>query len=374
MNKLIKVLFVSPKDPEKPGKLKFLMGGENTFTRTLLANPPPKMEYTHHQQALKESKIKYTSHQRLLSFLMKARILPPDVGMYSFEIRQKFDLIHTHAHSLKLKNYSGPVVLSDSSSNYLFLRDYLGWSKTRIDLSYKLREMVSKSFDIYDPNLNLYKAKKLIVWSNFAKKVHRDLGCDPKKIAVVPPGIDKPPVKKAKHDGFNIIFVGIWFKRKGGPLVLEAYKALKKKYPEIKLTLIGQVPEGEKLPKDAWHKDYLPREKLIKEIFPQADVLVLVPPVAEGYGLVVHEAASLGIPPIVSRVYALPEIVRDQDTGFVIPPSDLDALVNRLEKLIKNRALREKMGHAAQKRFLKEFWIEQTNKKLLKVYQEAIGR
>lgn len=367
----MKVLLISPKDPEKPGNLKFLMGGENTFTQSLLAHPPSGVEYIHHAQALEEGRIVYNRFQRPLSFLMKVGILPLDVGFQCFEIRDKFDLIHLHVYCSKLINYAGPVVLSDSSSNFLFLKDYLGWSKTRIDLSYKSRRKISKTFRMYDPNLNLYKAKKLIVWSNFAKKVHQGLGVDSQKIVVVPPGIAKVPGKKIKHPGFNILFVGIWFERKGGPLLLEAYKILKKKYRNIYLFLIGEVPQRIRLPRNVWHKDYLPREELINKTFPQADVLVLVSPVAEGYGLVVLEAASLGIPAIVTSVYALPEIVKDKETGFVIPPSNLDLLVDRLERLIKDKSLSQKMGEAAQKRFMEKFWIKKTNQQLLRVYQES---
>lgn len=369
----MRVLFISPKDPEKPGKLKFLVGGENTFTQSLLENPPPGVKYLHHSQALKEGKIVSRGWQGVFyRSLMKTRILPPDAGIWSLELKEKFDLIHCHSYSLRITGKI-PVVLSDSSSNYLFLRDYLGWNEKRINLSYKIRELVSKNLDIYDPNLNLGQAR-LIVWSNFAKKAHQELGVDPKRIIVIPPGIDKLQTKRKKHRGFNILFIGIWFKRKGGPFLLEAYRLLKKKYPEIKLYLIGQLPRRERLPKDVWHQDYLPREKLIKEVFPKADVLVLVPPKAEGYGLVVNEAASLGIPSIVSSVYALAELVKDEKTGFVIPPYDLNALINRLERLIKNKSLLGKMGQAAQKRFEKEFWIKETNKKLLRVYQEAVKK
>lgn len=385
--KRMKVLLVSPRDPDKPENLRLLMGGENTFTKSLLAHPPKGIEYFHHRQAWQEGQIVSTGWQKFPSCLMKLRLLPLDAGFLSFKIKERFDLIHSHGYCLKMgysfppprclwglarsRNVEIPVVLSDSSSNLIFLKDYLGWSQTRINWSYRLRRLVSKKLNLYDPNLNLYQAKKLIVWSNFAKEIHQKLGADSKKMAVIPPGIEMLPGKKIKHRGFNILFVGIWLERKGGLLLLEAYRILKEKYPEIKLTLIGQLPRGISLPKDVWHQDYLSRERLIKKIFPQADVLVLAPPVVEGYGLVVLEAASLGIPAIVTRVCALPEIVKDQETGFVIPPWDLRALIDRLEKLIENRALTEKMGQAAKKRFLKEFWIRETNKKLLKVYQEA---
>lgn len=367
----VKVLLISPEDPERPTNLRLLVGGENTYTQNLLAYPPPHVKYIHYQQALKEGSISYLAEQKFLGFLMRIGLWPPDCGFQCLEIKDNFDLIHCHAYCLKVKNYAGPVVLSDSSSNFLFLKDYLGWSERKIDRRYRTRKLVSRQFDLYDPNLNITKAKRLIVWSGFAKKIHERLGGNGEKITVIPPGIGTLPVKKKGHQGFNILFIGTWFERKGGGLLLEVFAELKKKYPQVYLYLISQLPNGIHLPSGVYHENFLPREKLIKGIFPLADVLVLVPGKVEGYGLVVLEAASMGIPAIVSRVCALPEIVEDEVAGFVIPPSDPEALSSRLERLIKNKKLLDQMGLAAQKRFLEKFCIERTNKKLLSVYHEA---
>lgn len=368
----MKVLLISPKDPDQPEETRFLMGGENTYTRALLENPPPGVAYTHYQTALKEGKIAYTPYQKMISLLMKTQLWPPDAGSQCLKIKGKFDLIHCHAYVARFENYHGPVVLSDSSSNYCFLKDYLGWSLSRIKWHYRFRQFICQKFALYDPNLNLTEAKKLIVWSDFAKEVHQAIGADPKKIVVIPPGIEKLPKGRAQNKNFNILFVGVWFERKGGCLLLDAFRVLSRKYTQVKLYLVGGLPRDVKLPAGVWHQSYLPRETLTREVFPIADVLVLVPPLAEGYGLVVLEAASLGIPAIVSSVYALPQIVLDQQTGFVVPPNNLKALINRLEILLKDRVLLARLGRAAEERFEKEFSINQTNKKLLKVYQEAV--
>lgn len=368
---LMKVLLFSPKDPDKPGKLKFLVGGENTFTKNLLSHPPLGVNYVHYSEALRQGSIVYTGLQKPLSCLMKIRILPSDAGYQCIEVRDKFDLIHSHAYCLQLRNYSGPVILSDSSSNILFLKDYLGWSETRIKALYSLRKFLARRFDIYDQNLNI-KESPLVVWSEFARKVHIELGVNPSQIVVVPPGIEKARFRIKKHQGINILFVGVWLQRKGGLLLLEAYRILKREFPNVRLTLIGELPRGVKLPKDVWQQDFVPRKKLMRETFPLTDILVLTPPVAEGYGLVVLEAASFGIPAIVSRVYALPELVEDKKTGFVITPGNLEELIKKLEILITDHSLREKMGEEAQKKFFREFWTQKTNKILLRVYQETI--
>ena len=343
----------------------------------MLDNPPKGVKYTYFSDALKKGDIEYTRWQPSLSLLIKLRTLPLDVGYQCLKLKKKFDLIHCHGYCLKLDaDIKPPVVLSDSSSNYLFLKDYLGWSIKKIKVRYWFRNFLAKKFNIFDQNLNLNGAS-LIVWSKFAKKVHHKLGIDPQKIIVIPPGIasnKENPFDKLRinKNTCNILFVGTWFKRKGGELVLAAYKELRKRYPFISLILIGEASHEIEFSKDIWHKVFVPRYELMKTIFPKADILVNVPPVAEGYGLVVLEAASFGIPSIVSSVYALPEIVEDGKTGFVIVPNNVSALVAALEKLIKNSSLREKMGRAAKERFMKNFWIEVTNKELLKAYQEAL--
>lgn len=377
MLKVLKVLLVSPTDPDPPiggpSNLKFLMGGENTYTKTLLANPPKGIQYIHHLEAAKKGLIEYLPIQKILANLVKFRILPLSSGTQTILVKNKFDLIHVHTYSLKVEGSTVPVVMSDSSSNYLFLRDYLGWPEWRIKAGLILRKSVFSKLGVLDPDTNLEKVSKLIVFSEFAKKIHQSLGAAPDKIEVIYPGLPKMNFKKKKTRGeVNILFVGTWFERKGGPILLEAFRLLFKKFPNLRLTIVGPIPKKfriDNLP--IFQRDFVPREKLLVEFFTKADIFVLVPPKAEGYGFVVAEAASFGILAIVSRVYALPELVEDGETGFVIKPGSVSELVEKLEILIGNKKLREQMGKAALKRFETHFTAEISNQKLLKVYQEA---
>jgi len=346
------------------------MGGENTYTRNLLFHPPKGVQYIFYADALEKNYIEYSFLHKLLAFLQKFRILPPGPSLMCFVVNKQFDLIHIHGYNALLSGIKAPVVLSDSSSNYLFLKDYLGWTRKRIDIQYLFKKIIVKFLSIYDQLLNKQGAL-LVVWSEFAKKHHVKYGRKNEAIIVVPPGIPKSPIRKVIHTSCNILFIGTDFKRKGGELLLKTYRNLKEKYPRTSLTVISDISKNIQLPKDTYHKPYITRDELIKSIYPKADILVLAPPIAEGYGLVVVEAASFGIPSVVTSVYALPEIVEDGKTGFVIGPNNVSALVDALEKLIKNPSLREKMGRSAKKRFIKNYWAEVTNKKLLKVYKEA---
>ena len=82
---------------------------------------------------------------------------------------------------------------------------------------------------------------------------------------------------------------------------------------------------------------------------------------------------SHGLPSIVSNVCALPELVEDGKTGFVIKPGSVDELTGRLETLIKDLPLRKKMGEAARRRFEEKFLIDVSNEALLEIYKETIN-
>ena len=385
---MIRVLLVSPLDPKKPGNLKFLVGGENTFTRTLLANPAKGVVYMHHLEALKKGHIEYLPLQKNLALLVRARVLPLSSGTQCFLIKKHFDLIHCHGYSLKIEGKSLPVILSDSSSNYLFLRDYVNWPEWRIRIGYLLRRWLFGLLGVVDADTNPNGAKKIIVFSKFAHKLHKDLGVPKEKLEVIYAGLphsysssegayatESRSKKESSRQArtINILFVGTWFERKGGALLIEAFKILSEKYSNIRLTIVGQVPKNFKVQnKKLKVYDFVPRERLMREFFPRADIFVLAPPKVEGFGFSVLEAISFGIPVVVSNVCALPELVENGKTGFVVKPGSVNDLVEKLEILIKDQTLREKMGDAARKRFLEKFSIEKSNSGLLKIYNNAL--
>ncbi len=350
------------------------MGGENTYTQTLLANPPNGVKYTYFRDALISGEIVYTKWQVILTWLIKLRLIPPDAGYQCIRMNKKFDLIHSHVYNVKLDGDNlAPVILSDSSSNYLFLRDYLGWGRARINFFYSIKRFIAKKLNIYDQTLNL-KDAMLIVWSEFARKIHTSLGVDGKKIAVVYPGILKRKLmNKKRARRLNILFIGLWFERKGGMVLLNAYEILKKRYPDIHLTLLGPLPKNVKINRlDITQIDFVSYDKLLNEYYPKADIFVLVPPKAEGFGMVSVEAASFSIPLVASDVYALPEIVKDGVTGLVIKPRNVNALAAALDKLIRNKKLREQMGANGRARFSRKFTTEAMNKQLLRIYRESV--
>ena len=118
----------------------------------------------------------------------------------------------------------------------------------------------------------------------------------------------------------RFIFVGLGFRRKGGPELLDAFSKL----PHENACLTVVAPVDEKL-KAQYATDqritFLPpqsREVLFKELYPQSDVLVF-PSLHETLGVVALEALSFGMGIITTNLYATPELVKDKINGRLLP-------------------------------------------------------
>ncbi len=67
----------------------------------------------------------------------------------------------------------------------------------------------------------------------------------------------------------------------------------------------------------------------------------------EGFGLVFLEAAAQGLPAIAGAVGGVPEVVRDGDTGLLVPPDNTGGLAEALQRIIADRDLRDALARRA---------------------------
>jgi glycosyltransferase involved in cell wall biosynthesis len=105
-------------------------------------------------------------------------------------------------------------------------------------------------------------------------------------------------------------------------------------------------------------------------IIAAADVLAL-PSWTEGLPLVVLEAMALGRPVVATRVGGTPELVGDGETGVLVPPRDVGALAEALQRLLGDEPLRRRLGEAGRKRVDERFSAERMAREVLEVYDEV---
>lgn len=162
-----------------------------------------------------------------------------------------------------------------------------------------------------------------------------------------------PPISAAARvpsDGkkLKVLFVGALGQAKGLSYVLEAAARLTS---HIELTLVGRrmspsIPEPAALARWQWFPS-LPHDEVLRQMALH-DVLVL-PSLHEGFALVLLEAMSQGMPVITSPNTGIGDILTDGREGFLVPIRSADAIVEKLEMLIRNRALLAEMSAAARR-------------------------
>lgn len=184
-------------------------------------------------------------------------------------------------------------------------------------------------------------------------------------IGVIPFGVNTEVFSPRPNRNTDIITIGM-IKRmapKYGPrYLIEAFSVINRKYPSSRLVLIGGGPQEEELKQLAHELGIteccnfigpIPHEEVPRWLN-QFDIYC-APSTLESFGVAVVEASACGLPVVVSRVGGLPEVVQDGKTGIIVPPKDVNALVQALETLIENKELRVKMGEAGRA-FVQQFY------------------
>src|SRR5262249_31181034 len=109
----------------------------------------------------------------------------------------------------------------------------------------------------------------------------------------------------------------------------------------------------------------------VHELYARAAVVVC-PSRSEGFGLVCAEAMAHGRPVIATRVGGLVDLVRDRETGLLVPPGSPGALRAAIDRLLSDPELRGRLG-AAGRAWIAEYcnW-DRVAEATLAVYERAI--
>ncbi len=361
----LRCLLIGPRAEEQQAT------GEDSYIRSLLEHPPAGVEYVHYSQLLEEGKARRLRWvHALFSRLARRGYLDPAPWLETLCTDEDFDLVHIHGFEVKLtgKTARRPVVLGTSSYAPENCASYLGWPPKKIARYHARLRRVFRLLGIYDACSNLRKARRTLVWSEYARGLHLAAGARPEKIAAIPPGVEVPPRSaQPPHQTPRVLFVGRDLQRKGGYVLLEAWKQIPRE--RATLTLIGE--NGKALPEEIEHHPYVSPFALKHYFYPGADIFVF-PTLAEGYGLAALEAMAHGLAVVASRIGALPEIVAEGESGFLVSPGKSQALADRLRDLIDNPRLCREMGEAGRQRALTLFSVERRNALLAEVYQAAV--
>jgi glycosyltransferase involved in cell wall biosynthesis len=228
------------------------------------------------------------------------------------------------------------------------------------------------------------------------------------------------PARREKH----ILYAGAVSPHKGVHVLLDAFSIVVQEFPEVRLDVVGmqgnyplaetfELRERELIesiypfyaydwipklkaklslaPADAGtylahlkqrlsaeasgkvtFRGFIPRPELV-DLYYSADVFAFASIWNEGFGIPPIEAMAAGVPVVATRTGAIPEIVRDQHTGFLVSKNDPRALADSILKLLRDDDLREKMGRAARTWVHANFIWDRVAERMYKCYSELCG-
>jgi len=146
----------------------------------------------------------------------------------------------------------------------------------------------------------------------------------------------------------RVLFVGGDFPRKGGLELLDAWRE-GGFADRADLDIVTDWPLAASTIPPAAHvvSGVAPYTNRWLDLWKRADLFAM-PARHEAFGIVYEEAAASGIPAIGSSINAIPEIIQDGATGFLVRPGDREALVRAIGALVDSVVLRRRMGNAAR--------------------------
>lgn len=219
-----------------------------------------------------------------------------------------------------------------------------------------LKGLKRKLFEFVQ-NMYYKNANIIIVPSPFTKDIAEEK-LKGMTIEYVPLPFDNHYKPSSRYNEGEMLFVGAIEPRKGLHLLLEALNILKRNGNSFKLNIIGKVV-NEQYNQEL--RNYVSRHNLQSEVFFRGRVSVeelndyystaemfVFPSVLEGYGIVLVEALSHGLPIIAFDNTAMPYTVKHGVNGYLAKNLDSDDLARQIIKVLSNKSEREKLQKGIQ--------------------------
>lgn len=218
----------------------------------------------------------------------------------------------------------------------------------------KSQAIINYQQQVFDHCTTVFPRSK---WA--AQSCYDDYHLAPEKVCPAGAGFNhqEAPLPHAAYDKQIILFIGIDFERKGGPLILEAFQETRKQFPNATLRIIGCNPDIDqpgveiigRIPKD----EPGGLQKLLHH-YSEASIFTIMSHY-EPFGIVIPEAAWSGVPCVVPQRFAFTETVDHGVTGYHVPEYDPALLAQTFNTMLSNPDKLQQMGEAAHT-FAKTKW------------------
>lgn len=310
------------------------------------------------------------------------------VNLLFFFSREKIDIVHSTTPKagllcciagllagvkIRLHTYTGQTWASSNSVSSKFSR-LSDWLISRLN---------SKCYaDSYSQKIFLEKTKTVPIGSLSVLANGSLAGVDTARFTMDRFNLhDRNNIRnklRVPLHSFVILFVGRCTRDKGIAELISSFSEIKKRFDDVVLIIVGPIEEsGSKIISKA-SSDI--QSQIIKVGFsenPESYIAIsnvlAIPSYREGFGTVVIEAASMGIPAVGSDVYGLQDAIVNNFTGILVRPKDINALTEAIIYLINNSKKLEVFGNNAKKRAREKFDSDIVNNALVNEYVRLVN-
>jgi glycosyltransferase involved in cell wall biosynthesis len=187
-----------------------------------------------------------------------------------------------------------------------------------------------------------------------------------------------PPSTNAAPSLLTVARMSLAEQYKGHDMVIRAMPELLRRFPDLRYDIVG---DGDARPGlqaltqelgvgDAVRFHGIVSEAELRQHYAQASLFIM-PSRAEGFGFVFLEAMAHGLPVIGGNVDATPEVVVHGETGLLVNPTSVDDIVEATSRLLREDALRLRMGDAARRVVLARFSYASFQRRLVEELSET---
>ncbi|MCX7806343.1 MAG: glycosyltransferase family 4 protein, partial [Planctomycetota bacterium] len=223
-------------------------------------------------------------------------------------------------------------------------------------------------------------ARLIAVSQVIRENLVNDIKIPKDRIRLIPIGIDTSRFRRhvPRESGDPVVAaVGSLTKRKAFEYFIEAARILADSDVKAGFLLAGEGPEERRLRRLA---SRLGLDRCLTfythpidsaAVLAEADVVVH-PSLQEGSGIGVLEALAAGVPVVAAGVGGVYDVLKDGETGYIVPAGDARAIAEKVGVLLRDGQLRARMGEAGRALVERDFTVNRMAADTVEVYTEAV--